>query len=1181
MIRYYLLLFAIFLKLSVSAQHTQPQYEHITVENGLPSARVTKCLQDKFGYIWIGTENGLVRYDGYDKKVYKLETGRQQNLTSLNIQELFEDSRGNIWIGTFYDGVFRYNRTTDNFTQIKHQVDQKADLATNDVHSIREDGAGNMYFYTYDHAKNIGYINHYNLAKNTFRKFGPNMAGQNQIPKFESFPRWFKDKKGQIWIASRNGLHLFDHKTSRFKGYLTQTDSTKQKVISHLYQSPSDPNTLYFSDLTYRNGFRGIVSFNTETGFHKTYSYEGLKQGGLGYIFDFFEDKQKRLWIGTNQGLSQLDETSGKLTHYSFESLFNGIKTSEVFAIAEDNTGLLWLSMANGILNFDPVTHQFSNINNLFKDEIDPERLYYFQFAFQDRSGSLWFKDRDGVHKLKKEFSLFNFYKKDNSDPTSYSGGYLYNAIRMQDGNYMLASIKGIHTWDSQTNKFHKIEFPGEVEKADIVLKMGLDKSGAIWGGLVKGNYNFKGLFQYNLQNKVFKFHKSDPDDPTSPSSDMISFLYADSKNDIWVGSFNKGVCRYNRKTETFTRFPFTFRETKKPDGELDDFTVTCIYEDRAGTIWIGTGNGGLNRFDPSTGKFKAYFDTKKGLRQISSIYEDKKGRFWVASDIYGLHLFDRKTGTSRLFDEKDGLLANGITGIAEDNAGRLWLSTNRGLSRFDPENKKFLSFTKEQGLPETRLNTATTRLDDGKILLGTFTGFITFDPAKITTNNSPPQVMIESVAYLEGQPGRNKSKETIRQLFGRNNLKFSHNQNRLRFNYVGLHYKNASRNQYMYQLEGYESDWVQAADHRSAVYTNLSAGKYTFKVKASNSDGVWTQQEARISFEILPPWWLTWWAFAIYALLFAALLRSYIYFRSRSLRRENQELEEKIGLRTLELSAANKELNQQRDQLTETVIELKSTQQQLIQSEKLASLGELTAGIAHEIQNPLNFVNNFSEVSVELADEMEYELKNGDKDEAIALAADIRQNLQKIMHHGQRAGGIVKSMLQHSRKNSGEKEPVNINELTDEYLKLSYHGLRAKDNTFNTKISTSFDDTLPLLVIIPQDIGRVLINLFNNAFYAIQQKQKSESTDYHPELQVSTAQNEKFVEIRVRDNGSGVPDAIKDKILQPFFTTKPTGEGTGLGLSLSYDILKGHGGKMDIDSKEGEYALFTISLPV
>jgi signal transduction histidine kinase len=282
----------------------------------------------------------------------------------------------------------------------------------------------------------------------------------------------------------------------------------------------------------------------------------------------------------------------------------------------------------------------------------------------------------------------------------------------------------------------------------------------------------------------------------------------------------------------------------------------------------------------------------------------------------------------------------------------------------------------------------------------------------------------------------------------------------------------------------------------------------------------------------------------------------------------------------------ANTLLQQQKEKVEGTLEELKSTQAQLIQSEKMASLGELTAGIAHEIQNPLNFVNNFSEVNKELIGEMKSELISGNKEEAIAIANDLEQNLEKINHHGKRADAIVKGMLQHSRSSSAVKEPTDINKLADEYLRLTYHGLRAKDKDFNAIIKTDFDISIGNINIIPQEIGRVLLNLLTNAFYAVTEKKKPQPKNYEPIVTVSTKRlgspldDGGEIEIRVSDNGNGIPEKVLDKIFQPFFTTKPTGQGTGLGLSLSYDIVKAHGGELKVETKEGEGAEFIIHLP-
>ncbi|HWH63492.1 MAG TPA: ATP-binding protein [Ginsengibacter sp.] len=305
----------------------------------------------------------------------------------------------------------------------------------------------------------------------------------------------------------------------------------------------------------------------------------------------------------------------------------------------------------------------------------------------------------------------------------------------------------------------------------------------------------------------------------------------------------------------------------------------------------------------------------------------------------------------------------------------------------------------------------------------------------------------------------------------------------------------------------------------------------------------------------------------ALFVLLLVILLIAFIQWRHNKQKKK-----------------ANALLQQQKEKVEDTLTELKSTQSQLIHSEKMASLGELTAGIAHEIQNPLNFVNNFSEVNKELLIEMRDEIKKGNIDGVNAIANDVIENEEKINHHGKRADAIVKGMLQHSRASSGQEELTDINALANEYLRLSYHGMRAKDKSFNATMSTDFDESIGKINIVPQDIGRVLLNLLNNAFYAVNEKSTSASSagrPYEPTVSVNTKKTGNQVTVTVSDNGNGISHKVIDKIFQPFFTTKPTGEGTGLGLSLSYDIIKAHGGEIKVETEEGEGSEFIIQLPV
>jgi len=401
--------------------------------------------------------------------------------------------------------------------------------------------------------------------------------------------------------------------------------------------------------------------------------------------------------------------------------------------------------------------------------------------------------------------------------------------------------------------------------------------------------------------------------------------------------------------------------------------------------------------------------------------------------------------------------------------------------------------------------------------------------------------------------------------------LQIPYDQNYIQFQFAQANLGSQDTTLYSYVLEGIDKTWSRFSNKTfTDNYLNLPPGNYTFKVRSKASSGFWSKP-ASFSFTITPPWWATWWAYTLLAILIIGILRAYIVYRSRRLQRENKILEEKVEHRT--------------NQLKKSLDDLKATQSQLVQSEKMASLGELTAGIAHEIQNPLNFVNNFSEVNIELTDELKEELNklNLSPEEKLPIekiADDIRNNQEKITYHGKRADSIVKGMLQHSRSSNGQKEPTDINALADEYLRLAYHGLRAKDKSFNATMKTDFDKSIDKINIIPQDIGRVVLNLITNSFYAVTEKKKAAGDHYDPTVSVSTKKLNDKIEIRVKDNGNGIPQKVMDKIFQPFFTTKPTGEGTGLGLSLSYDIIKAHHGELKVETKENEFAEFVITLP-
>jgi len=599
-------------------------------------------------------------------------------------------------------------------------------------------------------------------------------------------------------------------------------------------------------------------------------------------------------------------------------------------------------------------------------------------------------------------------------------------------------------------------------------------------------------------------------------------------------------------------------------------------------------------------------FDKRQGdifvTQDINSFYEDEDGTAWVGTWQGGLSKYNLETKKIFTYTRDDGLPSMSIQSILPDEKNNsLWLSTFEGLSRFNTKTQQFNNFSIADGIQgQLFADGSFLKTSKGLFAFGGSNGITIFNPGEINKNSLPPKIFLTELKVLNRTVVPGKSSLLKKPVYETDQVTVPYNSNNISIEFTALHYSNPTKNRIHYKLENYDNEWRDAGSQHAAFYQNLPSGEYVFRVRAANDKGVWNQQGATLKIVVKLPWWRSTLAWIMYGLLIVCIAYfAYRYFHNRLVQKER----EKNRARELEQA---KEIEKAYYQLAEAHEVLKSTQTQLIQSEKMASLGTLTAGIAHEIQNPLNFINNFSEVNADLIDELQKEINTGNKEAAISISTDIKENEKRILNHGKRADAIVKGMLQHSRSGSSPVEPSDINALADEYLRLSYHGLRAKDKNlsaaslpdehgqagFNATIQTDFDKNIGMINIIRQDIGRVLLNLYNNAFYALSEKNTSilrkvhsnpgsRRQPYEPTVLVSTKKINGQIEIRVRDNGNGIPQKTIDKIFQPFFTTKPAGQGTGLGLSLSYDIIKAHGGEIKVHTKEGEGTEFVITLPV
>jgi len=1165
-----------------TAQPAQLKFDRFGVKEGLPDRLVSFLKEDYLGYIWMGTQNGLVRYDGYKPKVYRPGITKKGMSQTSVLLSMVEDDEKSLWFSTNV-GLFKYNRSSNSFTQYNYPRNQTKEIFN--PYFQFADKKGNLWGYNCNFITGRCNVVEFDTGKRRFNYFGKLQNGPDYLKYNMALNTGMPyslvqsaEPGGKIWMGASDGLFLYSETDHQFNPWPVQKDNPHKKSIYNIYEAPSEPGILWCNVFDRPSKRYMIERIDTHNKSSKDYNPDACCGLTLSNdtIRNIYEDSRSRLWFASGNGLMLFDRKKETFANYLPADSDKGSNKNRVYEIREAKNGSLWLRCGKGLLSFDPATHRFQRYTN---DDRNPSSLSdnAINHLLIDRSGTLWASGFfAGLNILNNTRSAFTIYKNNATEKIGNLRG-----ITSSGGYIWFTGAGGIYKFKPGSDKYIRVY---ESKKNDTVLfPIYITRDGIIYFG------NGHSLNILNPKTQALQVYAANPDDSTTLSTNLITTIAQDHTGTVWIGTEDKGLCSFNPLNHKFTRYPYIINNgSRASGGKLGDQCVTALCEDAQGTIWVGTEQGGLNCFDRKTGKFKSYlFQGDNWVKIVSSIFQDKAGRLWVGSYLQGLYEFDPKTlHYVRSLDEEHGLLWADAEGLSEDDRGFLWFTSPRGLTRLSTVDMTLKNYPLNAIFPGKEFSPYPSVLSAGYGLMTIpLTDEIAvFNPRDLDGNPYAPIVHIEKVNYND--PQNNSDSVTTRFCYGAGQLVLPHNQNRVTFQYVALHFTDPANNQYKYRLDGYDRRWIDARTQRSATYTNLAPGTYTFHVVAANSDGVWNNTGDSFIIVINPPWWQTWWARALWVILFVSAVYAFIAFRSRKLVQDKKVLEHKVQVRTEEVMQQKEEIEAQRDNLEKALGDLKSTQTQLIQSEKMASLGELTAGIAHEIQNPLNFVNNFSEVNQDLLEELKAEsLKpkaKRDEQLEIELINDLINNEQKINHHGKRADAIVKGMLEHSRSGTGQKEPTNINNLADEYLRLAYHGLRAKDKEFNAEIITHFEENLPKVNAVPQDIGRVFLNLFNNAFYAVNLKKKTAGADYKPEVSVSTSVQNGQIVIKVKDNGTGMPEQLREKIMQPFFTTKPTGEGTGLGLSLTYDmVVKGHGGSIQVNSVDGEGSEFIILLPL
>ena len=1073
---------------------------------------VTGMVQDKQGYMWFATKSGLFRYDGYQMTWYKNVPLNPNSLVSDALEAICVDSSGLIWIGTAGKGLNSFDPSTEVFQHYRHDATQATSISNDSITAL------------------------------------------------------MTDHQGTLWVGTLNGLNKYDPKTKTFLRYLQTDDvaSLSSNIVRAIYEDRQQ--TIWIgTGSPYEKGDDpndgGLNKLNRETGKFDRYKHDpdNLYTLANNKVRAIFEDSKGNFWIGTSgDGLHIMDRATGKFQRFPYNAAapdkLSRPPISKLFPqhdhitfIIEDGAGAIWIGTAeSGINYYDPRNKKVIHYESA-RDSAGAFTDRSLWWAYKSRDGILWLSTINGrlykVNTIQRKIPFF---------PAQADG---VNAVYEEpDGTLWIGTEQGIirksPTGRENKSFTHDPNDPASLG-AKTVQAIYSTRDGNIWIGSIGG-----GLQLYNKKEENFIHYRHDPKDSTTLSNDQVLNIYEDRDQNLWVGTF-RGLNRMNKATGRFTRYLFYPNDTTPAGSNV----VTSVLNDSRDKWWAGSWlKGGLQLFDPGTKKFKTYLKGNSLIR----ILESKKAELWAAGD-EGLFKYDPVTDSFYHYsDPISGAKYNNVRGFLEDDQQNFWLITPEGIIKLDVQRNQSILYGKNYGIGPN-LRYAGGYKGKQKLYFFDDHGYYSFVPDELLKDAKPPEILFAAF-YLGSELIRPTSKGPLTEpLSSVKKIKLNYNQNVFSFDFAAIDYTSPEDNLHLFKLENYDKDWHEAGSVRKAFYYNVPAGKYTFRVKAVNVNGAWGEKS--IDIIITPPWWNTWWAYCIYALLLLSLIfLVYRYQRARLLKAERER-------------TRKKELEQARE-IEKAYHELRSTQTQLVQREKMAGLGELTAGIAHEIQNPLNFVNNFSDINAELVDELKAELTNGNIPLASEIADSIKENEQKINHHGKRADAIVKGMLQHSRTSSGQKEPTDINALADEYLRLAYHGLRAKDKSFNATTNTDFDKSIGSINIVPQDMGRVILNLINNAFYAVDEKKKQNGDGYEPTVSVSTKKENGKVEIRVADNGNGIPQKVLDKIFQPFFTTKPTGQGTGLGLSLSYDIVRAHGGEIKVNTKENNGTEFIIELP-